>query len=76
MTLTLPDLPLSEDDVRLELACALYGARKLARGAAAKLAGWEADVFERELQRRGITNGCEPRDLADELTALNKLFAR
>ena len=76
MTLTLPDISLSEDEVRLELACALYGSRKLARGIAAKLAGLESDAFERELQHRGLTNGCQPRDLADELTALNQLLAR
>ena len=75
MTLTLPDLPLSEEDMRLELACALYASRKLACGVAAKLAGVETDAFERELQQRGITNGCQPRDLADELKALNQLLA-
>ncbi|MES2593696.1 MAG: UPF0175 family protein [Verrucomicrobiota bacterium] len=77
MTLTLPDIPtLKEDDMRLELACALYASRKLARGLAAKLAGMESDAFERELQQRGISNGCQANDLAEEMAALNQLLAR
>ncbi len=77
MTLTLPDIPtLKEDDMRLELACALYASRKLARGLAAKLAGLDSDDFERELQRRGISNGVEARDLAEEMAALDLLLAR
>ncbi|MBX7211085.1 MAG: UPF0175 family protein [Verrucomicrobiaceae bacterium] len=76
MTLTLPDMPMKEEDIRLELACALYSSRKLARGLAANLAGLDTDDFERELQRRGISNGCQPHDLADEVDALNQLLGR
>ena len=75
MTLTLPDIPnLKEDDLRLELACALYSTRKLALGCAASLAGMERDPFERTLQQRGITNGCTPQDLAEEVASLNRLL--
>ena len=77
MTLTLPDMPpLSEDEVRLELACALYGSRKLARGVAAKLAGVTPDAFEKALQFRGITNGYQINDLESDLAALDKLLDR
>ncbi len=77
MTLTLPDLPsVSADEVRLELACALYARRKVARGLAARLAGLEADAFEKELQSRGITNGYGTNDLENDLAALTKLLAQ
>lgn len=76
MTLTLPDMPMKEDDIRLELACALYASRKLARGSAAMIAGMDIDGFESELQHRGISNGCKPGDLADEVNALNQLLGR
>ncbi len=77
MTLTLPDFPpLREDEVRLELACALYASRKLARGSAAQVAGVGAEAFEKELHRRGITNGCQAGDLVEEMATVEKLFPR
>lgn len=77
MTLTLPDMPsIPEEELRLELACGLYGSRKLARGVAAKVAGVDDDVFERALQKRGISNGYKIADLESDLEALDQLLAR
>ena len=76
MTLTFPDIPsIPEDELRLELACGLYGSRRLARGVAAKLAGVDAETFEQALQFRGITNGYKASDLDSDLNALNQLLA-
>lgn len=77
MTLTLPDIPsLPEADVRLELACGLYASRKVARGVAAGIAGVDTEVFERELQTRGITNGYQVCDLEHDLLILDRLLVR
>jgi predicted HTH domain antitoxin len=78
MTLTLPDEPalamFREDQLRLELACALYASRSISRGLAAKLAGMEQDTFEAELHSRCISNGAKPSDLDADLAVLNKLL--
>ena len=77
MTLTLPDLPsITDDELRLELACALYGSRRLARGMAAKVAGVDDDAFEKALQVRGITNGYKMADLESDFVTLNRLLAK
>jgi predicted HTH domain antitoxin len=80
MTLTLPDDPalagFPEDQLRLELACALYGSRGISRGLGAKLAGIDGETFEAELHRRGIANGYQTSDLAADLAALDSLIPR
>ena len=78
MTLTLPDDPaltgFRAEELLMELACGLYAARHLARGAAARVAGVDEEVFEAELTRRGISNGYTPDDLHADLTALDRLL--
>jgi predicted HTH domain antitoxin len=80
MTLTLPDEPglalFREDQLRLELACALYASRGIAKGLAARLAGMEQDDFETELHTRGISNGCKPADLDADLAVLDHLLKK
>ncbi len=75
MTLTLPDEPalaaFREDQLCLELACALYSSRGISRGLAAKLAGMELDAFEAELDSRCISNGTQPSDLDADLAVLD-----
>jgi predicted HTH domain antitoxin len=80
MILTLPDEPglalFREEQLRLELACALYSSRGIAKGVAARLAGMELDAFEAELYSRGISNGCKPADLDADMTALDNLLKK
>lgn len=78
MTLPLPDEPalaaFREDQLRLELACALYSTRSVSRGLAAKVAGMEVEAFETELHARSMYNGLTPSDLDTDLTVLHKLL--
>ncbi|MDI1312049.1 UPF0175 family protein [Prosthecobacter sp.] len=80
MTVTLPDEPglalFREDQLRLELACALYASRGVAKGLAARLAGMELDAFEEELHSRGVSIGCKPADLDADLAALDHLLKK
>jgi predicted HTH domain antitoxin len=59
MTLELPDLPftqkLSEQEIRLELACALYARRKIGKVAGAEFAGVDFFTFQGALAERGIS---------------------
>lgn len=77
MTLTLPDEPglalFHEDQLRLELACALYCSRSVAKNLAARLAGMEPDAFEVELHARAISNGYQPADLDADLAVIERL---
>lgn len=58
MTITLPDEPalaaLSEAELRLDLACALFAAGRVTRSVAARIAGLDALAFDEELFRRRI----------------------
>ena len=78
MTLTLPDDPaltgFRAEELLMELACGLYAARHISRGAAARVAGVEEDAFEAELARRGISNGYTPDDLRADLAALDRVL--
>jgi predicted HTH domain antitoxin len=78
MTITLPDEPglavFGEDQLRLELACALYASRSIAKTLAARLAGLEQDAFEAELHARGIFNGYQPSDLDADLAVMERLL--
>jgi len=79
MTLTLPDEPvltaLGEDELRLQLACAMYFSRSISRGLGAKLAGMEVDHFEAELYARNVSNGQTPASLDEDLAVMAKLLA-
>jgi predicted HTH domain antitoxin len=58
MTLTIPDLPgtsgMTEADLRLELACALYAQGKLTKLSAAEMAGTDLSTFQAALGKRNI----------------------
>jgi predicted HTH domain antitoxin len=79
MTITLPDLPetaqLAPDELKLELACALYGRGRVGKIAAAEMAGVDFFTFQRALEERGIPLYTEQM-LADELQTLKTLFPR
>ncbi len=63
MTLTLPDVPalqsLSEAQIKLDLACALFAAGRLSRGIAARIAGISPLAFDEELYQRKIPSYTE-----------------
>ena len=58
MTLVLPDIvsaeQLSEQELKLELACALYARGKISKVAGAELAGIDFFAFQGALAERGI----------------------
>jgi predicted HTH domain antitoxin len=78
MTQTLPDEPalaaFREEQLRLELASALYSTRGISRGLAAKLTGMDLEAFEAELHARSISNGAQPSDLDADLKVLDQLL--
>ena len=79
MTITLPDIPeapdLSADEVRIELACALYARRRVGKIAAAELAGVDFFTFQGALAEHGIPLYTEQM-LADDLQVLKALFPK
>jgi predicted HTH domain antitoxin len=79
VTITLPDLPesarLAPDELRLELACALYARGRIGKIAGAEMAGVDFFAFQRALEERGTPLYTEQM-LADDLQALKDLFPR
>lgn len=77
MTLTLPDnvenFRLTPAEVRVELACALYGRGLIGRVGATELAGVDFFAFQRALGERGIPIVTEQM-LEDDLASLRALF--
>lgn len=77
MILTLPDDPaladLSEETIRLDLACALFAAGRISRGVACRLAAVSRSELDKEIFRRGIPIYSEEMLEAD-LANLQKLF--
>ncbi len=77
MTLTLPDEPalkkLTPEELRLELACALYARGKIGKIAAADLAGVDFFTFQEAVGERGISN-YTVEDLHAEIEALGERF--
>jgi predicted HTH domain antitoxin len=77
VTIELPDVPAAErltpEEVRLELACALYARGRLGKVAGAQMAGVDFFAFQRALAERGVPLYTE-RMLADELQALKEVF--
>lgn len=78
MTLELPEISslrrFSADDLRLELACALYARGRISAVAGAELAGLDLFAFQGALREREIPRQYSEDDLKDDLTALNQLF--
>ncbi len=79
MTIELPDLPASDpltpEEVRLELACALYARGRIGKVAAAGMAGVDFFSFQRALGERHIPLYTEQM-LAGDLQALKEVFPR
>jgi predicted HTH domain antitoxin len=77
MTLELPDVEtknLTPEELRLELACALYARGKLSAVGGAHLAGVDLFTFQGALKERGIPRNDTLQDLHDDMEALKKLF--
>lgn len=79
MTITLPDDPalldLTEADILLDLACALFAAGRISRTVAARLARIERREMDEELFRRRIS-GFTEETLDEDMAALNTLLSR
>jgi predicted HTH domain antitoxin len=78
MTLELPEISairrFSADDLRLELACALYARGRISAVAGADLAGTDLVSFQTALQEREIPRQYSAADLQDDLNTLGQLF--
>ncbi len=78
MTLHLPDIPaamrMTEAELRLELACALYGQGKVSAVGGSHLAGIDVVTFQGALVERGIPRNYSVRDLHDDVAALDRLL--
>lgn len=79
MTLELPGIEavenLSPDELRLELACALYAHGYIGKVGAAELAGVNFFDFQHALGERRIAS-CTDETLSDDLATLKILFPR
>ena len=79
MTLTLPDAVngthLTLEEIRLELACALYARGRIGRVDATELAGVDFFTFQRALGERSIPI-CTEQMLDDDLATLKVLFPK
>jgi len=77
MILTLPDDPaladMTESDIRLDLACALFAAGRVSRTVACRIAGLERFVFDQELIRRRIPSYTDDM-LDDDIANLRGIF--
>lgn len=79
MTIELPDVPASErltpEEVRLELACALYARGRIGKVAATEMAGVDFFTFQRALSERRIPLYTEQM-LASDIQSLNETFPK
>lgn len=79
MIITLPDDPaiaaMSEEEIRLDLACGAFAAGHVSRGVAARMAGLERRAFDEVLFVRRIPSYTEDM-LADDLETLGALEIR
>lgn len=77
MTLELPDTPATRDltpqELRLELACALYARGRIGKASGAELAGVDFFTFQQALGERNIES-YTPAMLDEDLTTLRRLF--
>jgi predicted HTH domain antitoxin len=78
MTLELPEITaiqrFSADDLRLELACALYARGRISAVSGADLSGVDLLTFQKALQEREIPRQYSAEDLDDDIATLDKLF--
>lgn len=79
MTIELPDVPASEhltpEEVRLELACALYARGRIGKVAATEMAGVDFFTFQRALGERGVPLYTQQM-LASDIQSLNETFPK
>jgi predicted HTH domain antitoxin len=79
MTIELPDVPASErltpEEMRLELACALYARGRIGKVAATEMAGVDFFTFQRALSERRIPLYTEQM-LASDIQSLNESFPK
>jgi predicted HTH domain antitoxin len=71
--LTLPELRLTESEVKLELALSLYAARKITLVQAADLAGTGFFDFQARLRDRQIPQHYDEKDLDQDLFFLREM---
>lgn len=76
MTIELPDVPANErltpEEVRLELACALYARGRIGKVAATQMSGVDFFTFQRALSQRAVPLYTEQM-LASDLQSLNEM---
>jgi predicted HTH domain antitoxin len=79
MTIELPDGPenerLTPEEIRLELACALYARGRIGKVAATEMAGVDFFTFQRALGERGVPLYTEQM-LASDIQSLNESFPK
>jgi predicted HTH domain antitoxin len=79
MRIDLPDVPSTEtltpEDMRLELACALYARGRIGKVSGAKLAGVDFFSFQQALHERGIPLYTEEM-LANDIQTVKKLYPK
>lgn len=77
MKIELPDLPagqqLTAEEIRLELACALYSRGRIGKVAATEMAGVDFFSFQRALGERGIPLYTQ-KMLDSDIQSLNESF--
>jgi predicted HTH domain antitoxin len=81
MTIELPDVnigsqPLTSEQARIELACALYAAWKVSMSQAVKIAGMPRILFWNELGKRKIPRHYRAEDLQHDLEMSEQLSRR
>ncbi len=81
MTIELPDVmlgsqPLTSEQARIELACALYAAWKVSMSQAVKIAGIPRILFWEELGRRKIPRQLRAEDVEHDIRMARELAAR
>ena len=65
---------MTADDLRLELACALYARGKIRAVGGAHMAGVDLFTFQGALKERGIPRNYSLVDLGEDMEAIKKLF--
>ena len=79
MTIELPDVAAGErltpEEIRLELACALYARGRIGKVEATEMAGVDFFTFQRALSERGVPLYTQQM-LASDLQSLNETFSK
>jgi len=78
MNLAIPDdiilaADVSAEDLKLEIAMALYQQKKLSMGKARRLAGMDLIQFQKEIARRGLCVNYDVEEFKADLKTLERL---